>query len=211
MPKPHRPTRLFESDLLESLSRVHPATPALVWTPIAIWLFWRSFATHHLDGYEIVGLGGGGLLAWSFFEYAMHRFLFHLAPVTPWRSRLQFIVHGVHHEDPSNPTRLLMPPAPAIILAAVLYGVFRTILGPVWVEPFFASLLVGYLVYDYTHLAIHRGNLRTRLGRHLRRHHLLHHFVTPNARWGVTSPLWDWVFGTGGRRPLSRNHIAVIG
>jgi len=34
---------------------------------------------------------------------------------------------------------------------------------------------------------------------------MLHHFATPDARWGVTSPLWDWVFRTAGERPARRD------
>ncbi len=203
--------RLFDNDVLESLSRVHPFIPAMVWTPILTWLLWRSFAIHLLHGGVVCALAAGGLLVWSFTEYAIHRFVFHLAPSSPGCKRLQFLVHGVHHEHPDDPLRLLMPPVPAAIMAGILYGLFRTVLGPTWVDPFFASFLAGYLAYDYTHLHLHRGSPRTRLGRHLRRHHMRHHFVTPDARWGVTSPLWDWVFRTTGERPASRSRIPVTG
>jgi sterol desaturase/sphingolipid hydroxylase (fatty acid hydroxylase superfamily) len=127
--------------------------------------------------------------------------VFHLEATTPIRRRLQFVVHGVHHETPADPTRLVMPPLPAIIAAATLYGVFRALLGSRYVEPFFAFFLIGYLAYDYLHVAAHRGRPRTRLGRFLQRWHMLHHFATPKARWGVTSPLWDHVFRTTGRPP----------
>ncbi len=203
--------RLFDNDALEGLSRVQPMVPALLWAPLVAWLLWRSFATHQLDGGVVAALGAGGLTVWTFTEYAMHRFVFHLAPRSTGRRRLQFVVHGVHHEDPDDPTRLLMPPAPAAIAAAVLYGFFRIVLGSAWVDPFFASFLMGYLVYDYTHFAIHRRSQRTRLGRYLRRRHMLHHFVTPDARWGVTSPFWDWIFRTTGEQPASPRHRPVAG
>lgn len=204
--------RLFANDVLEGLSRVHPLVPALVWAPLIIWLLWRSFAMHHLEGGIVAVLGAGGLIVWTFTEYAVHRFVFHLAPTSPGRRRLQFVAHGVHHEDPDDPTRLLMPPAPAAIAVAVLYGFFRIVLGSTWVDPFFASFLMGYLAYDYTHFAIHRGHPRTRLGRYLRRRHMLHHFVTPDARWGVTSPLWDWIFRTTAEQPASqRRRLPVAG
>ena len=207
----YRPVQLFDNDVLEGLSRVPPFLPALLWAPLVAWLVWRSFAIHEFDGRLLAAVALTGLLIWSFTEYALHRFLFHLAPSSARRRRWQFIVHGVHHEDPDDPTRLLMPPAPAAVGAAVLYGLFRMVLGPAWVEPFFASFLAGYLVYDYTHLSIHRGRPRTRLGRYLRRHHMRHHFVTPDACWGVTSPFWDWVFRTKGTRPVSKSRIPVAG
>ncbi len=104
-----------------------------------------------------------------------------------------------------------MPLVPAAIGLASLYALFRAVLGSPLVEPFFAWFILGYLAYDYTHLAIHCRNPRTRLGKYLRRRHMLHHFVTPNACWGVTSPLWDWVMGTTGEpRPRPRR-ITVTG
>jgi sterol desaturase/sphingolipid hydroxylase (fatty acid hydroxylase superfamily) len=30
----------------------------------------------------------------------------------------------------------------------------------------------------------------------VRQQHMHHHFKTPNKRFGVSSPLWDYVFGT---------------
>jgi dihydroceramide fatty acyl 2-hydroxylase len=211
MPRADRSVRLFRNRLLEHLSLVHPVFPVLFWTPVIGWLLQRSVVVHHLGAGTVVVLAGAGLAVWSLAEYVIHRFVFHLAPSSPGGKRLQYIVHGVHHDHPRDPLRLLMPPAPAAVVATMLYGLFRVVLGPAWVDPFFASFLTGYLLYDYTHLALHRRNPRTRLGRYLRRRHMLHHFVTPDARWGVTSPFWDWVFRTTGEEGTSQKRIAVGG
>jgi sterol desaturase/sphingolipid hydroxylase (fatty acid hydroxylase superfamily) len=200
MAAPGQSIRLFENDWLERASHVHPVTPALVWMPVIAWLLWRSLAVERLDIAVMAWLAPAGLLAWTFTEYLVHRFLFHWKPRSPAARRLVFILHGVHHETPDDPTRLLMPPAPAIAGFAVLYVVFRTVLGSPWAEPFLAFFLIGYLAYDYAHLAAHRGRPRTRVGRFLRRWHMLHHFATPEARWGVSSPVWDHVFRTAARR-----------
>lgn len=191
--------RLFESELFERLSRVHPLAPLLVWTPIIAWLLWDTFAVRRMQAGPVAALAAAGLVAWSLTEYLIHRFVFHLRPRSePWR-RLVFIVHGVHHEAPDDRTRLVMPPAPALIAAAALFALFRVALGDS-AAPFFAFFLLGYLAYDYTHFAVHAGRPRTRLGRFLRRWHMQHHFATPDARWGVSSPLWDHVFRTTGTR-----------
>src|SRR5262245_60181995 len=179
MPAPPTSVRLFESDVLERFSRVHPLTPLLLWGPIVAWLTWRSIAVRDLGIGPVAAFGAAGLLAWTLVEYLVHRFVFHLEPTTPWRRRLQFIVHGVHHAAPDDPRRLLMPLAPAILATAVLYAFFRAVLGPVWSEPFFAFFLVGYLGYDYIHFALHLATLPGRVGRDLRRHHMLHHHATP--------------------------------
>jgi sterol desaturase/sphingolipid hydroxylase (fatty acid hydroxylase superfamily) len=62
--------------------------------------------------------------------------------------------------------------------------------------PLFAGFTHGYLAYDTLHWAMHRGPLPTSLGRALRRHHMQHHYATPHARFGVSSPLWDFFFRT---------------
>ena len=201
--------RLFENDLLERFSRIHPLTPLLLWMPLIAAFLWRTLRFHHLQPEVAVAVTAAGLLVWSLTEYFVHRFVFHLEATSPVGRRLQFILHGVHHEVPDDPTRLLMPPAPAAAGFAILYGLFRTVLGPWLVEPFSAGFLLGYLIYDYLHFAIHRTRLRMRLVRYLRRRHMLHHFVTPDARWGVTSPLWDSVFRTTGERPRAPSTLPI--
>jgi dihydroceramide fatty acyl 2-hydroxylase len=201
--------RIFDNPILERISHVHPVTPLLLWTPVVAWLSWRSFAVHRLESGTAIALGAAGLFVWTLTEYLVHRFAFHLAPTSRGRRRVQFIIHGIHHADPDDRTRLVMPPAPAIAASAALYGLFRAVLGPAWVEPFFACFIAGYLAYDYTHFAIHCRRPRTRVGRYLRRHHMLHHFVTPDARWGVSSPLWDWIFHSTGRLPRRPRRMAA--
>jgi sterol desaturase/sphingolipid hydroxylase (fatty acid hydroxylase superfamily) len=194
----HRSVRVFDSPILEALTHVHPLTPLALWGPLALWLMWRAFAVHHLSVTTGASLAILGLLTWSLTEYVLHRHLFHLRPAGPLRARLQFVIHGLHHADPVDPTRLVIPPVPSAIAAALFYAAFRLVLGPTWVEPFFAFFAVGYLLYDYIHYMSHRLAPRNRIAARLRRNHLLHHSATPDARWGVSSPLWDHVFGTTG-------------
>ena len=188
--------RLFESDFLERFTHVHPIIPLVMWTPLITYLIWRSFAVDHLSFAAVAGLGLAALFVWTFAEYTLHRFVFHLKPTTPARTRLAFIIHGLHHDDPVDASRLVMPPLPGLILAALLYSLFRGLLGPVLVEPFFAFFIVGYLCYDYIHFSVHHFNPKTRAGKYLKASHMRHHFVSHEARWGVSSPLWDYVFGT---------------
>jgi sterol desaturase/sphingolipid hydroxylase (fatty acid hydroxylase superfamily) len=62
--------------------------------------------------------------------------------------------------------------------------------------PIFAGVAFGYLAYDLLHYAGHAGALRGRVGHYLRQHHMTHHYRLPETRFGVSSPLWDRVFGT---------------
>ena len=195
-----RSVRLFENSALELLTHTHPSVPLALWSPLAAWFLWHSTVAERMEPRGAGLLVIVALVVWSFTEYAIHRWVLHFEPRSATGRRLVFLVHGVHHASPDDPTRLLMPPIPAAIAIAALYGVFRLVLGPVWIDPFFAGFLLGYLTYDYTHFAIHRTP-RTRLGRCLRRRHMLHHFVSPDTRLGVTSPVWDWIFRTTGERP----------
>ena len=101
--------------LIDRLTRVHPLTPLLLWMPLATWLLCRSIAAQQVSPGRMAALAIAALVVWTFTEYAVHRFVFHLAPTSPARQRLQVAIHGIHHEDPANPERLLMPPLPAAI------------------------------------------------------------------------------------------------
>jgi dihydroceramide fatty acyl 2-hydroxylase len=207
MPKTHKSIRIFQNPFLERLSHVHPITPLILWGPPAIWLIWRSFFVHELNFFQVAGIGFLALVSWTLVEYSMHRFLFHLEGDGPLSRRIHFLIHGIHHTDPQDPTRLVMPPTASIAFALVLFPMFRALLGPVWVEPFFGFFLLGYLAYDYIHFAVHHFTPKTRMGRYLKHSHMQHHYVCPESRWGVSSPLWDYVFGTLEGSVSSRGEI----
>jgi sterol desaturase/sphingolipid hydroxylase (fatty acid hydroxylase superfamily) len=196
MPKAYQSIRIFKSDTLEKLTHVHPITPLIIWVPVVLCFLYVSSSMDHLSVLAISAWAGTGLLIWTLFEYLLHRFIFHFEAHSRLEERLQYLIHGLHHDDPADPTRLVMPPVAAIVLALILYTAFRFALGAVFVHPFFAGFLAGYLCYDYIHYAIHHFTPQTRIGKFLKQSHMAHHYITHNARWGVSSPFWDYVFGT---------------
>ena len=187
---------MFENPVLELLSRVHPAVPPLLYLPVIAFLLGSALGPHDLGLLSVVGAFFGGLFFWSLAEYLLHRFVFHLEPDSRWGRRLHFIIHGVHHDYPHDPMRLVMPPSVSVPLAVIVFLLFRAVLGPDWSLPFFAGFLIGYLVYDMSHYHIHHHRSDNRLSLALRRYHYRHHFQQANRGYGVTSPLWDKVFGT---------------
>jgi dihydroceramide fatty acyl 2-hydroxylase len=195
--------RMFETPLIERFSRVHPAAPFLFWLPVAAYLCFRAFENRVgiLPGAGLVLLG---LLLWSFAEYILHRHVFHYVGPRLWQRRVHFILHGVHHDFPQDTGRLVFPLGASIPLGAAFYLVFRALLGPALVDPFFVGFTLGYLAYDGTHYAIHHFRMSSRWGRWIKRHHMVHHHTGEKARWGVSSPLWDWVFGTMGDAKADR-------
>ena len=196
--------RLFRNPILESLTHVHPVVPLVVWLPVIAVLIWRSLSVHHLPLGPLMFIGVAGLLFWTLTEYSLHRFVFHFPAKTRIPKRLVFLFHGVHHDTPQDKTRLVMPPAGAILIMAMLWLIFSAVIPAPWTEPFVAFFLVGYLCYDYIHYSTHHFRLGFAAFRYLKRHHMLHHYSKEKARYGVSSPLWDMVFGTTGTRPMQR-------
>jgi sterol desaturase/sphingolipid hydroxylase (fatty acid hydroxylase superfamily) len=197
---PSKNIRLFKSDFLESFSYVHPAMPALIFVPVvAYFLGWGTEA----PWLTRLGAAAVGVLIWTFTEYTLHRYMFHFPATSKWGKRIVFLFHGIHHDDPEDARRLVMPPAVSIVLAYGFFHLFRggflIALGAeataLLLAPFFAGFILGYLVYDYIHFWVHFGRPRTALGKSLKQYHMLHHFVTPHARYGVSSPLWDVIIG----------------
>lgn len=188
---------MFETPLIERFSRINPATPFLFWLPVLGYAAYRAAGNGVGLGVGL-GLGLAGLLAWTFAEWTLHRYLFHYVGPRPWQRRMHFVLHGVHHDFPQDGDRLVMPLGASIPLGAGFYLIFRALLGPVLVDPLFVGFAFGYLIYDGTHYAIHHFRMSSRWGRWIKRYHMVHHHTGEEARWGVSSPLWDWVFGTMG-------------
>jgi dihydroceramide fatty acyl 2-hydroxylase len=186
---------MFESGFLNFFSRVHPVMPAVIFVPVitAMWLLGtdRGYSTGHMALLIVAGLA-----LWTLTEYWLHRLLFHWEPRFPGGDRFHFIIHGVHHDHPNDKLRLVMPPAASIPLATIFYVAFILIFGTPAAYPIFAGLILGYLVYDYTHYHLHHHVPKTSLGKRLRTQHMRHHFQDHHFGFGVSSPLWDVVFRT---------------
>lgn len=188
--------RLFSNAFLEKFTHVHPITPILLWGPVVSVLLYRGFSGGQLGVAVVLAWVLGGILTWSLAEYLIHRFVFHFVARRLFLKRVVYLFHGIHHDQPDDPTRLVMPPIAGVLLAVFFFTLFRVFLGSVFVVPFFAGFLLGYLGYDYTHYYIHHFIPRTAVGKFLKAHHMKHHYMLKGAKWGVSSPLWDYTFRT---------------
>jgi sterol desaturase/sphingolipid hydroxylase (fatty acid hydroxylase superfamily) len=196
---------MFENEVLEYFSRIHPATVFVVWIPMAALFLVRSFLRQDLPVPGVVGLFLGGIFAWTFAEYVLHRWVFHWTNETAWGKRIHFLLHGVHHDYPNDKDRLVMPLPTSVPLAVIFYTLFFLTMGKAHGEPFYAGFIVGYLFYDGTHYFVHHFVPRSRWGKLLRKHHLTHHFADHDGGFGVSSPLWDYVFQTlPAKRPATK-------
>jgi sterol desaturase/sphingolipid hydroxylase (fatty acid hydroxylase superfamily) len=186
--------RMFESDLLDKFSRVHPAVPPIIFGPAIVVLLVEGFL--HGVGWAAPAWLAGGYLFWTLTEYWMHRIVFHFEPEKGIGARLHWIIHGVHHDHPNDPMRLVMPPSLSVPLAALFLWAFYAVLGSPGFMPFGAGFLAGYLFYDMLHYHVHHHRPKTRLGKLLRELHMRHHFQNHERGYGVSAPFWDRVFGT---------------
>jgi sterol desaturase/sphingolipid hydroxylase (fatty acid hydroxylase superfamily) len=188
--------RMFERDLVERFSRIHPATPFVAWLPFVAYMLYRSVSRHDLPLAVVPLLFLVGVLAWTLAEYMLHRFVFHWISDTPAGRRIHFLVHGVHHDFPGDKDRLVMPLGFSIPLAVVFYATFYAMLGRAVAEPYFAGFVFGYLMYDGSHYAIHHFRMQSKISSFLKKHHMRHHHADHDGGFGVSSPLWDLVFRT---------------
>ena len=190
--------KMFDTPWLNRLSRVHPSVPLIIFVPIIVGMLVIGL----IDGtgaWTPVWLVGGYLF-WTLTEYWLHRIVFHFEPEDGIGARLHWIIHGVHHDHPNDPMRLVMPPSVSIPLAAIFIFVFRIVLGSPAFLPFGAGFLAGYLFYDMLHYHVHHHRPTTALGRNLRELHMRHHFQNHERGYGVSAPFWDHVFGTAPKR-----------
>jgi sterol desaturase/sphingolipid hydroxylase (fatty acid hydroxylase superfamily) len=187
---------MFENDFLEKFSRIHPATPFVVYVPVILAMLYRTHG-REVPLTSAAGLVLGGILSWTLTEYVLHRYVFHWTKDTPRGRRIHFLLHGVHHDYPNDADRLVMPLLTSGPLAILFYTTFYFVLGGARLaEPFYAGFAMGYLCYDGTHYAVHHFKQTSRIGKFLKRHHMLHHHADHAGGFGVSSPIWDYVFGT---------------
>jgi dihydroceramide fatty acyl 2-hydroxylase len=183
--------------MLDRLTRVHHLVPVAIFAPVVVVLVVLGLRAH---GPLVLAWLLAGYALWTLTEYWLHRVVFHFEPEHPVGQRLHFLIHGVHHEHPNDPRRLVMPPSASLPLAAVFAVAFFLVARTPAAYGLFAGFLVGYLVYDELHFFLHHGSSQTRLGRLLRERHMRHHFQDDRVGFGVSAPYWDHVFGTAPRR-----------
>ncbi|KAJ7191890.1 oxidoreductase [Mycena pura] len=221
---PAESARLFASPILEAATRTVWWVIPLCWGPTFLYLAVRSlvqfsiaprdlplFSLHPtiplalvyqaLTPVNLLMTGVCFLLGnvlWTFLEYTVHRFLFHiddLLPDRPVAILLHFSMHGVHHYLPMDPLRLVMPPVLFITLQAPFTWLTHKITPAPVANGIIAGAFALYIVYDLLHYALHHTQFPPYL-REQKRYHLAHHYKNSELGFGVTSKFWDIIFNT---------------
>ena len=187
---------VFENRFLEKyLARAHWITPGIWFGPIVTYGIYRAFTS------TAYGPGRGalvllaGLLAWTLVEYLLHRYFFHALKYDATKPH-NYLAHGYHHDFPDDRYRLVMVPLGSWPLAVLWGGAYYLAFGAEYAFPLLSGTAGGYIAYDWIHYYTHHGRPKGGLGKWLRRYHMMHHFQDGDTRYGVSSPLWDFVFGT---------------
>lgn len=140
---------------------------------------------------SLVGGFVAGALSWSWFEYVLHRFVFH----ERWLGARLAREHLTHHAKVSWFAPWSAKLALAVPIVGAVVGLGWLAVGPT-ASAAGCGLVAGWLVYERLHRRLHTHPPRSAYGRWARRHHFHHHFADPRRNHGVTSPVWDLVFGT---------------
>ncbi|HTQ65182.1 MAG TPA: sterol desaturase family protein [Puia sp.] len=187
--------QLFRNHYLEMMTKTHPLVIWGMYLPVIVYSLYLAHFQFDYTAGRVVLTFLGGMLFWTLFEYIMHRFVFHWTAESKGAQKIVYVMHGNHHHFPRDKERLFMPPVPSLILASVIFFIMYLLMGKN-VFMFFPGFLLGYLLYGSMHYAIHAWNPPFKWMKPLWRNHHLHHYKDDHKGFGVSTTIWDRVFGT---------------
>lgn len=187
--------KMFSNPFLEKISRTNILVPIIMFFAISAVSFYYAVTSTEIALAVGIAVLFAGLFAFTFVEYMMHKHFFHMEPDTPIKDKLQYTVHGVHHDYPKDKDRLAMPPFVSAAYAAIFYLVFKLLMGAYSLY-FLPGFLIGYAAYLGVHYIVHAYNPPKNFFKILWVNHAIHHYKDPDVSFGVSSPLWDILLGT---------------
>lgn len=194
-PKNSGSAKMFRNPILEKLTTSHIYIPVSLVITLGIgFIYWGTLNTP-FGIYQYVIWVSAGFLSWTFFEYMMHKYIYHMLPTNRVKGWIQYTMHGLHHEYPRDKSRMALPPLLIVFLSFAFLYLFKMMLGN-YAYGFTPGFLFGYAAYLCIHYLIHAKRQPKNAFKILWVNHSIHHYKNPDVAFGVSSPLWDYVFGT---------------
>ncbi|MEL7587040.1 MAG: sterol desaturase family protein [Prolixibacteraceae bacterium] len=187
-------SRLFDNQMMEVLSRSNAIAVITLYYIISGAIVLYGAVESGLAFSTQVLLFVSGLIAFTLTEYLVHRYIYHSLRLKKMESWF-YIVHEIHHQRPKDKKRLTLPLIVAVLAGPLVYLIFWLFLRN-YTLFFFPGFLSGYASYLLIHYSLHTQNFKNGMFRYLWKHHAIHHFKNDQVAYGVSSPLWDLVFGT---------------
>ncbi|PWJ44362.1 sterol desaturase family protein [Sediminitomix flava] len=187
--------QLFDNKLLEYLTHTHAYVPISIFLVGSIGMIFYGVYENLISPISCLAAFISGWLLFTWVEYAAHRFVYHMPETTQFRKDLTYKFHGVHHDFPKDKSRLAMPPIVSTVLASLLFVMFTFLMGN-WTYGFLPGFLTGYATYLLIHYIVHSYRPPKNFLRVLWVHHGIHHYKDPERAFGVSSTLWDHIYGT---------------
>jgi sterol desaturase/sphingolipid hydroxylase (fatty acid hydroxylase superfamily) len=188
--------RMFENKFLDSLTKTHIAIPVAIFLVYAIALLYRTYLNTDIGFLTVAFVFFSGAFLFTFAEYAIHRWVYHPPhDASEGYKEITYKIHGLHHDYPKDKQRLAMPPLLAIIIATLLLFVFEMILNQ-YGDAFAAGFVTGYALYLLIHYSIHMYSPPKNVFKILWVNHSIHHYSEDEILFGVSNPLWDYIFRT---------------
>ena len=187
--------QLFKNRYMEYLTKTHPLVIWGLYLPLIIYLPYYTSVKVGIEGWRIALIFFTGIFFWTFFEYIMHRFIFHWVGENVRAKRIIYVMHGNHHEFPRDRERLFMPPIPSLIISSLIFLLMYGLMGKN-AFVFFPGFMLGYLLYASIHYAIHAWKPPFKWMKPLWQNHHLHHYKNDEKGYGVSTTFWDKIFGT---------------
>jgi sterol desaturase/sphingolipid hydroxylase (fatty acid hydroxylase superfamily) len=177
---------IFKNSFLELFTRTNPAVHVLTYGGVIVFFLYFNKS----DLLQTFLLFLSGLFIWSLTEYLIHRYLFHIN-----ESKFQYMIHGVHHEYPRDKERLMMPPVPGLIITSIFFGLWYLVFN-IRAHALMGGFMTGYLLYTFIHYIIHTWKPVKGIRFLWTHHHKHHNPAHEDKAFGVSTPFWDYVFGT---------------
>lgn len=186
---------MFQSPLLEFLSKSNPYIISILHFTLICSVIYLGNIKCEFNFITIGFFFMSGLFFWTFAEYLIHRFVFHLTSQNSVFKLVHYALHGHHHENPTDRNHLFMPPFPVVLIVIILFGFFYLILRE-YTYYFFPGFQLGYLIYSMIHYSLHVKSYKKGIMKKLWIHHGKHHFENSSMRYGVSTTIWDSLFRT---------------